>query len=185
MALQHTRVTAEDFERFIVLPENEGRDFEFIGGEIFEVVSNSYCSLIGARIVFLLTLYLRDNKIEGYVSGADGGYIVSGERYMPDVGYISKARQPKPSHDAYNPFAPDFAVEVFSPTDSKKKLTDKVVNYLAAGTLVLAVYPDDKTAAVYAPGKAVQQLGSNDVFDGGEVLPGLNLPVRDMFPEDE
>src|SRR5688500_2489863 len=86
MALQHTRVTEAEFEHFIEQPENEGRDFELIGGEIFEVVSNNYCSLVGARLVFLITRYLYDNSIEGYISGADGGYMVSGERYMPDVG---------------------------------------------------------------------------------------------------
>jgi Uma2 family endonuclease len=185
MALPHMRVTIVEFDHFITQPENEGRDFELIGGKIFDIVSTHYCSVIAGNIAFFVMQHLCENKVEGYLTGADRGYVVSGERYMPDVGYISKARQPKPPRDAYIPLAPDFAVEVVSPSDSEKKLTTKVSNYLAAGTVVLVVYPDDKEAAVHAAGKPVQTLTIDDDFDGGEVLPGFKLAVRDMFPEDE
>lgn len=36
------KVTVQDFEAFIELPENSDRLFELIGGEIVEVVSNGY-----------------------------------------------------------------------------------------------------------------------------------------------
>jgi Uma2 family endonuclease len=185
MALTHTRISAEDFERFIYLPENTERAFELIGGEISEVVSNNYSSETAGIIYYFVMQHLRDSGIGGHLTTADGGYWVSGDRYMPDVGYISKARQPKPCHEAYNPLAPDLAVEVLSPTDSQKKLMDKVINYLAAGTIVLVVYPDDKEAAVYAPGKPVKKLSIDDVFDGGEILPGFKLAVHDMFPAED
>jgi Uma2 family endonuclease len=182
MAISRGRVALDEFEQFIALSENSDHHFELIGGEIFEVVSNNYASAVAASILFFIKLFLRDHNLGGYVTGADGGYQVLGERYIPDVAYISAVRQLEASHETYNPLPPDLAVEVFSPTDSEKKLTAKVVNYLTAGTLVWVIYPDDKEIAIYAPGQLVRFVGLDDVLDGGTVLPGFHLPVRDIFP---
>src|SRR5258708_4232585 len=128
-------MTAEEFEQFVALPENDDKYFELIGGEIVELPSNPYSSKIAALIIAALITYLKTNDL-GHVTGQGGGFRVSGERYAPDVAFISKKRQPELPRQGYNPIAPDFAVEVVSPTDSHKKLLVKVANYLAAGTLV-------------------------------------------------
>jgi Uma2 family endonuclease len=164
-----------------MLPENKDKHLEFIGGEIVEVVSNNFASKISARILAKISNHVEAHDL-GHVTGADGGYNVSGERYMPDVGFISKKRQPKSSHDTWNPQAPDLAVEVVSPTDRTKPITDKVANYLSAGTLVWYVYPDDQEVKVYEPGQPVKTLGLNDVLDGGKVLPDFTLALKDIFP---
>lgn len=55
MVLKTRLVTVEEFERYIWLPENRDRNFEYIGGEIVEVVSNPVSSNLAARITgFLL-----------------------------------------------------------------------------------------------------------------------------------
>lgn len=129
MAIQtKQRMTAEEFERFIRQPENADMAFELVAGEVFSVVSNNYSSMIAARILTFIGMYLLRQNI-GYVTGSDGGYMVQGERYIPDVGFISKARQPEPNHDAYNPQAPDLAVDVVSPMDSIRKLLTQMGNY--------------------------------------------------------
>jgi Uma2 family endonuclease len=101
------------------------------------------------------------------------------------VGFISTTRQPKRPHVAWNPLAPDLAVEVVSPTDSAKDIGDKIVNYLAAGTVAWYVYPDDQEVKVYEAGEPVKTLTINDTLDGGKVLPGFTLAVKDIFPADE
>lgn len=182
MALAHTRVSQVEFERFAAQPDNSERRLELIAGEVVEMVSNNYASQIAGRFTAFAGTFIIQHDL-GYFTSADGGYRVFGEDYIPDFGFISNKRQPEPSRDTYNLLAPDFALEVVSPTDSERKLTTKVSNYLAAGTVVLVVYPDDKEAAVHAPGKPVQTLTIDDTFDGGDVLPGFKLPVRDMFPK--
>ena len=107
--------------------------------------------------------------------------MVSGERYAPDVAFISVARQPELAKEGYNPNPPELAVEVVSPNDSERKMTRKVVNYLAAGTLVWLVRPEEKQVEVYATGKPVKTLGINDTLDGGTVLPGFTLKVSEIF----
>ncbi|MGQ9889985.1 MAG: Uma2 family endonuclease [Aggregatilineales bacterium] len=88
------------------------------------------------------------------MTGADGGYVVGGERYIPDVAFISFTRQPEPSHAAYNPQPPDLAVEVLSPPDKAAVLRIKIVNYLRAGTAVWLVDPAQKTVEIYTPDAA-------------------------------
>ncbi|RPJ02748.1 MAG: Uma2 family endonuclease [Chloroflexi bacterium] len=101
---------------------------------------------------------------------------------MPDVAFISKARQPEPSHEAHNPNAPDLAVEVLSPSDDPGDLRIKVTNYLAAGTVVWVVDPDKKVVEIHAPGKRADRLGMKETISGGDVLPGFALAVKEVFP---
>jgi Uma2 family endonuclease len=102
------------------------------------------------------------------------------------VAFISKARQPELARQGYNPNPPDLAVEVDFPStyESQQNLNVKVVNYLNAGTTVWVFKPEQKRVEVYAPGKSVRILGINDTLDGGEVLPGFKLAVKDVFPEE-
>ena len=181
MAVQRQVVTAEDFDTFTLLPENSERLFEFVGGEIVEVPSYPYSSAIAAEILFRIKQYAVSRNVAGHVTGEAGGYIVSGERYAPDVAFISKARQPELPREGYNPNPPDLAVEVVSPTDSEKLLRIKLANYLAAGTVIWVVYPQAKEVEIYAPGEPVRILGEDQVLDGGSVLPGFSFPLAELF----
>ena len=82
------RVTLTEFEAFIALPENHDKTFEFIGGEIAEVPSYPFVSMIAAKFITFFGIYLLQHDI-GHVTGEAGGYMVNGERYAPDVAFIS------------------------------------------------------------------------------------------------
>ncbi len=169
--------TVEDFDQYIKLPENANKVFELVGGEITEVTSHTISSQIAIEIAFYIKLHLFQNNLSGAVMGADGGYIVSGERYCPDVSYSAKKLEPV----TYNPFPPDLAVEVISPSDSIKNISTKISNYLAAGTVVWAVYPDSKEVVVHISGHPARIYAENDTLEGGAVLPGFSLLVKHIF----
>src|SRR5689334_18501838 len=95
MAVQ-AHASVEEFERMAALPENAHKRLEYIGGEMVEVVSNNFASEIGARILIKIGSHVEAHDL-GHITGADGGYRVSGEDYIPDVGFISKAKQPNSS----------------------------------------------------------------------------------------
>jgi Uma2 family endonuclease len=181
MVFQTKPMTVEEFDKFVLLPENIDREFEFVGGEIYEVVSNPKSSSAAARFITYLGMYLLQNDI-GHLTGADGGYMVSGERYIPDAAFISYAKQPELSYtDGYNPNPPDLAVEVLSPSNEDEKMRIKIHNYQAAGTLVWLADVESQTIEVYRPGKPVLILGINDELDGGDVLPGFKVALKDIF----
>lgn len=143
MVLETQKMIVSDFDKWVHFPENIGEDFEYIRGEIVPVVSNSKSSKLGLLIGSYITIHVEANDL-GHTTGADGGYQVQGERYIPDVGFISKSRMPILENASYISIAPDLAVEVVSPTDSQRLLTVKIGNYLAAGTIVWVVYPDEE-----------------------------------------
>jgi Uma2 family endonuclease len=181
MAVQAHRMTIEEFKQFAASPENADRLFEYIGGEIVEVVCNSYSSLVAANILFLIKLYLRDNGAWAYVTGEAAGYMVAGESYIPDVGVLSKARQTEPPHETWIPIPPDLAVEVLSPTDKPKEISVKVVNYLAVGTTVWIVDPESEVIKICVPGQKVKTVTADGTLEGGDVLPGFAVAVKDIF----
>ncbi len=181
MAVQ-THLTVAEFDALADLPENADRVLEYIGGEIVEVPSNAYGSEIASRISGELYIFLKGKNL-GHLTGEAGGYRVSGERYAPDVAYLSKERQLELAKSGYNPNPPDLAVEVLSPTDDEGDLMIKVGNYLAAGTLVWVVRPTKRHVEIYAPGQPVKKLDIDGMLDGGNVLPGFKLAVKDIFAE--
>jgi Uma2 family endonuclease len=176
-----THLTVEEFERLAELPENADKRLEFIGGEVVEVPSNAHLSEIASIIIFFLLTFLRESGIAGHVTGEGGGYMVFGERYAPDVAFISKSRQPELAKRGYNPNPPDFAVEVLSPTDAYSKVVIKIDHYLAAGTLVWLVRPEDRKVEVHVPGQPTKIVAIDGTLDGGNVLPGFTLAVKELF----
>ena len=180
MVAQTRFYSVEEFEAFVLLPENREHLYEFIGGEIVEVVSNNYSSKIAATILAEVGMYLKGKNL-GDVTGADGGYSVSGERYIPDVAFIARSRQPEPSHETWNPLPPDLAVEVISPTDAEREIAVKIANYLAANTRVWLVRIPEQRISVFIPGQAVKHYSLDDVLTDDEILPGFRLNLRDVF----
>jgi len=184
MVTSTKHMTVTEFDEWVNLSEQAAHLYEFIGGEIFEVPSNPYSSEVAGEILFQIKLFLRENKIDGHVTGESGGYEVSGERYAPDVAFIaSEKQQYLPYKQGYNPNPPDLAVEVISPTDSERKLSIKVANYLAAAVVVWVVRPEEKEVEIYVAGQPVQVLTVKDTINGSPVLRGFSLLVQAIFPK--
>lgn len=181
MAIIEGRMTIEEFVEFIYLPENEGHDFEYISGYAVDILSSPFASSMAASFSAFVAGFVYDNEL-GHVTGAAGAYQVMGEYYMPDVGYISFDRVKEFDRNLwYCPQAPNLAIEVLSPMVSERLLMIKVGNYLAAGTVVWVVYPDQEEVAVYQAGKAVKVYTKNDTISGSNVLEGFSLDLKQIF----
>ena len=178
------RTTLSEFDVFIKQPENADKLFEFVDGEIIEVPSNPYVSKIAAKILTFIGMYLLQNDL-GHVTGEAGGYMVYGERYAPDVAYISYERQPELAQQGYNPNPPELAVEVISDpsnAEEQRRLRLKLSGYLAAGVIVWVVDAADHLVEVHHPQHSGQTLYEADTLTVEDILPGFTLPVKDIFP---
>ncbi|MEO8394955.1 MAG: Uma2 family endonuclease, partial [Chloroflexota bacterium] len=125
----------------------------------------------------------------GYTTAAETGYILfknpTGKDTVvaPDVGFISKQRLPQGLPKGYIPVAPDLAVEVVSPGDRADEIDQKVVLYLRYGTrLIWMVYPKTKTVIAHTA-NGIQRFDINDTLEGGDVLPGFKMAIREIFSE--
>jgi len=84
-------------------------------------------------------------------------YFVRGEArpssLLPDVSYVANVRWPldAPKDARERPrFSPDIAVEIWSPSDRKKRLAEKIALYLAHGSrVVIVVYPEKREIAFH------------------------------------
>lgn len=185
MAVQVQRkMTVQEFDRWVELPEQSDKLYEYIGGEIIEVPSNAKASQLSSRFIIRIGVYVEEHEL-GHITGEAGGYMIDGERYAQDVAFVSKARQTELDERGYNRVPPDLAVEVDFPSTptSHRQLQVKLWHYMQVGTVVWIAYPEDKTVVVHVPGQPPKIFGFNDTLDGGDVLPGFTLALKDIFRE--
>jgi Uma2 family endonuclease len=185
MVLEREKLyTLEEFRVIANLPENDEKRLEWEDGVIIEMGSSSRLNTVTAiRIAHFVTNHVIPNDL-GFVTGADGGFFLksAGRVRRPDVAFISKQHNVDLLGVEFD-VAPDLAVELVSPDEDVFK---KVKEYIRSGTrIVWVVYAQEKEIDVFTPAQEgefrVQELTVNDILDGGTVLPGFSLPVRDIF----
>lgn len=101
----------------------------------------------------------------------------------PDVAFVSRARVESIGEiEGFWPEAPDLAVEVISPSDIYADVVEKVFDWLDAGTkMVVVINPRQRSATVYKSQTDITALLESDVLHGGDVVPGFELAVREIF----
>ncbi|MEP6987232.1 MAG: Uma2 family endonuclease [Chloroflexota bacterium] len=176
-------VTAEAFITFILQPENEGRRFELIDGEIVEKMPTQLHALIATLFIFRLSLYFQNNPI-GWVFTELRIKLPSDDLNdtIPDISVVLKeGREFNPNEPLT--FMPDLAIEIKSPTDSLIKMRKKANYYLENGTkLVWLVDTQRQKVEIYTVDDT-EILGVNDTLDGGDLLPNFKLPMTDLWSQ--
>jgi Uma2 family endonuclease len=176
--VQKTRVTFEEFEQFVLLPENADRHFELIDGEIIELApertKNSRLGLVLSGKVYQ---FCEEHKRSFDASGATGAYKVQGHTLAPDFAF----KHVPVSDDYPDPEPPLWAVEIISPTDKAPDIHKKRLIYQRAGILLWEIYPQEQIIDVYEPGKSMRSVDIDGTLDVGDILPGFTLAVCDLF----
>jgi Uma2 family endonuclease len=185
---QEKLYSAEELWELSHAPENDGLRLELSEGVLIEMSpAGGKHGTLTMKLGRLIGDHVESNHL-GETTAAETGYILfknpDGKDTVraPDVGFIAAARIPETGlPDGYVPFAPDLAVEVVSPNDDAETLEKKIGEYLKYGTkMVWVFYPNLKRAVVHTPSGSYP-VGIDDTLDGGDVLPGFKLPMRDFF----
>ncbi|MXY45940.1 MAG: Uma2 family endonuclease [Chloroflexi bacterium] len=171
-------------EKLLAMPD-DGYRYELIRGELIRMAPAGHAhGREGNRVNRTLSNHVFDNELgETYL--AETGFVIERNPdtvLAPDVAFVRKERE-EAARDVsgYFPGPPDIAVEVISIHDRLTEITAKVALYLEAGTLmVIVVNPRNRTVQVHTP-DGVTALTEGDTLDGGDVLPGWNMPVADIF----
>jgi Uma2 family endonuclease len=159
---------------------------ELVDGVLVEKAMGLRESLLaGVLITALRTFVIPRNS--GLVTGADGMLrLFPGLIRIPDVAFISWdriANRRVPTVPVPH-LVPDLAVEVLSKSNTKGEMARKCREYFEAGVqLVWLVSPRTRTVAVYTSPEQFATLDEMQTLDGGEVLPGFALPLRELFAE--
>lgn len=79
-------------------------------------------------------------------------------------------------------FVPDLVVELPRDGHTEPEIARKLREYFEAGVrLAWLIHYPEKTAAVYRSPTDVQQIPPSGVLSGGDVLPGLRIPLAGLF----
>jgi Uma2 family endonuclease len=168
----------------IDIDRREGRLYELVDGVLVEKVMGYTESRLACDLIRWLGNYLEQHDL-GSLAGEGGTMrLLRGLVRIPDVSFVSWERFPnRQLPDVPIPdLVPDLAVEVLSPSNTKAEMARKLREYFLSGTrLVWLVDPRKRTVRVYCSPERAKVLREGDVLDGGDVLPGLRIPLRQLF----
>lgn len=173
-------------EDVVWFDDHKDRLYELVDGVLVEKAMGSYESLLGAEIIRLLGNWVKPRKL-GAVLGADGMLrLAPGLVRIPDVSFLAMDKFPRGKfpRDKIARLSPDLAVEVLSDSNTREEMAEKLQDYFNSGArLVWYVDPKRREARVFTSPADSRLLTENDVLDGGDVLPGFTLNLRELFAE--
>jgi Uma2 family endonuclease len=162
----------------------ERRLCELIDGVLVEKAVGARESLLAAVLIQLLFNHVEAHDL-GIVLGADGALrLFPGQVRIPDVSFLSWHRLPGRAlpDEAVPELAPDLAVEVISAGNTPAEMKRKVRDYFKGGArLVWLIHPPTRSADVHPAGGRRRRLQKNQSLEGGDVLPGLTIPLPTLF----
>jgi Uma2 family endonuclease len=177
-------MTAEEFYEFAHRPENAGRSFELVRGEVVEVSrAGKRHGLVCGNVTGLLRNYAVARKW-GYVCSNDTGTIVSRDPDTvrgPDVLFFTDAESADQVEEKYGDKPPLLAVEVLSPNDTHGKIIPRLNEQFALGTKVVWILdPDARNVIAHYPTTKERVIYEHQDLTE-DILPGFTCRVAEFF----
>ncbi len=162
------------------------RPCELVDGVLVEKAMGWKEAILATVFVRLLGDFIVRNNL-GFIAGPDGTVeLWEGLVRIPDIAFVSWERLPGGAipNDPIPEIAPDLAIEVLSHSNTPREMQRKRAEYFQAGVrLVWIVDHPTRTIHVYTSPEDRIELSADDTLDGGDVLPGFAVAVRDIFAE--
>lgn len=180
--IQPRPMTLDDYYR---LPEDDGLRHELQAGFLVaEPQPGARHAILAARLGEWLSAHVQKDGL-GFAF-AEGGFLLATDPITlraPDVSFVTGDRVAHAT-DLIRAFpgAPDFAIEVLSPSNTREAIRTKVAEYLAAGTrLAWVVDPHRRVVTAYTHLLEPEAHRVGEQIDAGDVVPGFTLTLADLF----
>lgn len=176
-------LTAEEF--FLLPDPGDGSQQELVRGEVITMPPpGTLHGVTCVKAVRKIGNFVEDND-RGTLACNDSGFITERDPDSvrgPDISYWTKERL-REIPVGYTDIAPDFLVEVLSPSNIWKHIRAKLREYFAKGVrLVWVIAPEDRTLTVYRTADEGRVLHETATVTGEDVLPGFSCRVSDLLP---
>jgi Uma2 family endonuclease len=166
--------------------DREDRLYELVDGVLVEKAMGTQESYLAVVIARLLGEFAHRLQI-GFVLGSDGMARLSpGLVRIPDVSLVLWDQLPnrRVPRTPMLTLAPALAVEVLSPSNTRKEMERKLRDYFTAGVRVVwYVDPVARQVRVFAAVDQSRLLGEQETLSGDPLLPGFVLPLGDLFAD--
>jgi Uma2 family endonuclease len=183
MSTHAVATTAEDL---LKLPTGEGKVYELIEGQLRVMCAAGFehgrVAMTAGRLL--------GNHVHatgsGVTLGAETGFILARDPdtvRAPDAAFVahSRAEAVGTTFGFWPGGAPDLAVEVVSPEDSRRYVREKALNWLEAGAIAVVVLdPSTCSATVYRAGGDTRTSTEGEL-DLSDAVPGWRVAVAEFF----
>jgi Uma2 family endonuclease len=146
------------------------------GGE-----TGNYNSEINADFV----IWNRQSKLGICFDSSTCFQLPSGANRSPDVSWIEKSRWEALTPEQkqkFPPIAPDFVLELMSPTDSLKDTQDKMEEYMNNQVkLGWLINRKTRRVEIYRQGQEKEVLECPTELSGEDILPGFVLNLKTLW----
>ncbi|MGB3654802.1 MAG: Uma2 family endonuclease [Rivularia sp. (in: cyanobacteria)] len=138
-----------------------------------------------AKLTTRFVIWNEDTQLGEVFDSSTCFKLPNGADRSPDVSWIKLERWnalSQKQQEKFPPIAPDFVLELMSPSDYLSDAQEKMQEYMDAG-IKLAWLIDRKTRRVeiYRQGKEVEILDSPTTLSGEDILPGFILDMKFIF----
>ena len=160
------------------------RLYELVEGTLVEKAMGHPESYLALELGRVLANFVIEHDL-GFCTGADDLIELSPNLVRgPDLAFTSWTKRPQKTidGDAITRVIPDLAVEILSPSNTRGEIERKLKEYFLAGVqLVWVVDYLKQSADVYTAPDRKTTLDEAGTLDGGDVLPGLRIPLAKLF----
>jgi Uma2 family endonuclease len=175
-------------EELQALPE-DGFVHEVVDGELVMSPKNNFeHECICGRLFAALHNYNRQYRL-GVLRGSSAGYWMANRNCRaPDISFIPRQRLLElnfsPKARQFFPGAPDLAIEILSPGNTRAEMDARLRDFFASGTQIAwLIYPETESAEVCRSLIRRVLIGPGGELDGEDLLPGFRYPIAQLFKE--
>jgi Uma2 family endonuclease len=127
-------------------------------------------------------IWNRQYKLGKVFDSSTGFKLANGAERSPDIAWIKQdkwdALTPQ-QKEKFPPIAPDFVLELMSPTDRLQNLQTKMQEYIKNGVkLGWLIDRKNRYVEIYRHGQAVEILNNSVTLSGENILPGFVLDLN-------
>lgn len=175
-------VTDEQFYQLCQANPDVKLERDAVGDLIIMAPTGGETGSYNAEIVADFVIWNRQTRLGKVFDSSTCFKLPQGGDRSPDVAWVALERWNQLSQEQqrkFPPIAPDFVLELLSPTDSLEKTQAKMQEYINNGVrLGWLIDRDRRYVEIYRSDQPVEALTSSEQLSGADVLPGLFLDMN-------
>lgn len=170
------------------LPE-EGFNHEVVNGELVMSPKNNFIhGRICSRLLIAIGNFNNEHRLGVVLDSSTGFWMFNRNCRAPDISFVPRTRLEnlkfKPSSRKFFPGAPDLAVEILSPSNSRSEIDARLRDFFASGTQIAwLINPDTASVEICRSLTQRRLIGPGGELDGENLLPGFRYPINDLFKD--
>ena len=168
------------------LPD-DGYIHELVNGELVMSPKNNWQhGDICAELLMTLRAYAKAKHLGAVWDSSTGFWMTNRNCRAPDISFVCKERLRglKRSAPSFFKGAPDLAVEILSPSMTRRELDERLKDFFSSGTkLAWVIDPGSERVEICRSPTQRQLIGMGGFLEGEDLLPGFKYAVADLFKE--